>query len=322
LLRIQLLVNTNKVLVEMSAIDDIEKFKRDYDRVNSIIQVNALQGIRVEQLSGTIQEQYHIINAALDRIQRLLGINDSFLGMAYASDSGRKVKLQQNASLVALRYFTTKIEFMFKIIGRTMVKLMKQYYRAEQVIRVTDPIVGERWVRMNEPALAPTGRVLPDGTPEMDIVVTEAIDPETGEPEEDDDGNIILVPQNFADSDISATDVDIEITSAAYNDTDDIDRLMLESLLQGMPGQTLLQANPSAYFRAVAIGVKQLKSRYSEEIADAFLQTAQMLAPAPMADPRMMQQQQGQNQAPGLNQLAHAIGSDNDYQPQGYNQPQ
>ena len=210
---------------------------------------------------------------------------------------------------------------MFKLIGRTMVSLMKQYYRAEQMIRVTDPIVGERWVKMNEPAIAPTGRILPDGTPEMDIVVAEAIDPETGETEEDDDGNIILVPQNLAESDISATDVNIEITSAAYNDTDDVDRLMLESLLQGTPGQVLLQANPSAYFRAVAIGVKQLKSRYSEDIADAFLQTAQMLAPAPMADPRMMQQKQGQGQAPGLAQIAHSIGSENDYQPQGYNQP-
>ena len=60
----------------------------------------------------------------------MLGINDSFLGMAFASDSGRKVKLQQNATIMSLRYITARMQAFYKSLGEDIVALVKQFYHA------------------------------------------------------------------------------------------------------------------------------------------------------------------------------------------------
>jgi hypothetical protein len=117
LIKIQLMVNTEKVFVEESAVEDISKFSNMVNRINGIIPVRNLAGIKVESLSKDILDQYTIIDKNLERIKQVLGINDSFLGLAFASDSGRKVKLQQNATILALRYLTGRIEQYYKPLG-------------------------------------------------------------------------------------------------------------------------------------------------------------------------------------------------------------
>ena len=89
ILQIQQLANTNKVIVEANAVEDMEKLATEINRVNAIIEIKDITKIKLENLSGDVITQYGLINNALDRIQRVLGINDSFLGVAKASDSGR-----------------------------------------------------------------------------------------------------------------------------------------------------------------------------------------------------------------------------------------
>src|SRR5690606_7793169 len=94
IVKLQLMANTQKIFVETGAVEDVAEFTAAVNRVNGVIPVKTLGGIKVENLSREALEQYQIIDRAFDRIQRVLNINDSFLGMAFASDSGRKVKLQ------------------------------------------------------------------------------------------------------------------------------------------------------------------------------------------------------------------------------------
>ena len=120
-----------------------------------------LQAIKVENMTQGIIDQYQIIDRALDRIQRILSINDSFLGMAYASDSGQKVKLQQNASMVALKYLTTCLEQFYRLLGKDIIGLVKQYYTAHDVIRIADEFNAQSWLEINQPFMVPTGAVDP-----------------------------------------------------------------------------------------------------------------------------------------------------------------
>ncbi len=99
-----------KAFVEEGAVENLATFTDQFNRVNAVIQVTSLAGIKVENLTREVLDQYTIIDKAMDRIQRVLSINDSFLGMAYASDSGSKVKLQQNQSIIALSYFTNRLK--------------------------------------------------------------------------------------------------------------------------------------------------------------------------------------------------------------------
>jgi len=120
LLQIQLLINTSKAFVEDGAVEDIEEFKELFNRVNAVIPITSLQGIKIEDMSRDTAAQYAIIDQALGRIKMVLGINDSFLGQAYASDSGRKVKIQQMASSSQLTMIVNRIGAMFKFVGLTL----------------------------------------------------------------------------------------------------------------------------------------------------------------------------------------------------------
>ncbi len=296
LLKIQLMVNTQKAFVEKGGVENLAEFTDQFNRVNAVIPVNSLKKIKIENLTREVIDQYTVIDKALDRIQRVLGVNDSFLGMAFASDSGRKVKLQQNATSLALRYVSVRIEQFYRLLGWDIVNLVKQYYTATQVLRIADETVGERWVQVNQPMTMWTGKFDPQGQPIMDYVWEEVLNPATGEPEVDEEGRYVIAPVPTQETEIAFTDVDLTIDSVIYNDEDEKNQLMLETILQGNIGSMLMQVNPAGYFKAAGLAVKSMKSKHSIDISEILSQTSQMIAGAGnmvAADPAMANSQPG-----------------------------
>lgn len=278
LLKIQLMANTQKIFVQNGAVEDIVKFTDAVNRVNAIIPVKSLLGIKVENMTREIVDQYTIIDKALDRIQRVLGVNDSFLGMAFASDSGRKVKLQQNATSLALRYVSVRMEQFYRLLGWDIVNLAKQYYYATQVLSIADERVGQRWVTLNQPEQVWTGKMDPKtGEPIMDFIWEEQLDPKTNEPMLDKDGNIIVVPIPKGETEIAFAEVDLDIDSVIYNDEDEKNQLMMETFLTGNVGQALLSVNPAGFFKASALTVKSMKTKRSIDISEILDNTAEIL---------------------------------------------
>ena len=287
IIRIQLLVNTNKAFVEEGAVENLEEFKSAFERVNDVIPVLDLTGIRIENLSQDIVNQYNIINSALDRIQKILGINDSFLGTAYASDSGRKVKLQQNATITALRYIAKRYETFYKILGETLVTYIKKYYTANRVLRIADELSGERWIEINKPLQDQNGQPIL------------AIKSNGDNYEKDEQSNIKVQPLEDPDTVLKFTDVDIVIIANAYNDEDERNQLLLETFINGATGQALLTVNPGGFFKIAAMNIKNMKSRYSYDIAQILEQTSAMLQPQPQMQQTLgYAKQAGYKQAP------------------------
>lgn len=271
IIKIQTMVNTQKIFYQKGAVADVQKFVNQVNRVNAVIEVEDLQGIKLENLSKDVLDQYQIIDQALNRIQRILSINDSFLGMAYASDSGKKVKLQQNASMVALKYLTTCLEQFYRVLGMDILGLVKQYFTAHDVIRIADDFNSQMWLEINKPL-----QIMVD--PEnSQYAYEEYIDPASGEVYSDENGNIILVPVPTRDTDIQFTQCDIKVDSVVYNDEDERVRMMLEQFISGPLGQMLSQANPAGYFKAGAIAIRETKSKYSQQLAAILDETAGML---------------------------------------------
>lgn len=285
LLKIQLMVNTQKAFVESGGVENIAEFTDQFNRVNAVIPVKSLRKIKIENLTREVIDQYTIIDKALDRIQRVLGVNDSFLGLAFASDSGRKVKLQQNATSLALRYVSMRIEQFYRLLGWDIVNLVKQYYTAQQVLRIADSTVGDKWIELNKPMMTWTGQFDANGQPMLTYVWEEVLDPETNEPMVDEQGNVIIAPIPEQDTEIAFTDVDIDIDSVIYNDEDEKNQLMLETILQGSIGQTLLQANPAGFFKASSLAVRSMKSKHSMDISDILDQTGMMIGGGQIAPP-------------------------------------
>lgn len=285
LIKLQLLVNTQKAFVQDGAVENLAEFTDAFNRVSAVIPVTELAGIKIENMAREAIEQYQIIDKALDRIQRILLINDSMLGMAFASDSGRKVKLQQNASIVGLRYLTSRIEAFYRFLGWDIANLIQQYYTAHQAIRIADNATGERWIEVNKPTEIFTGEMDPStGEPIMQTAYEEYLDPTTGEPYIDEDGNRVIAPVPREESELAYSKVDLEITSNNYNDEDEKNQLMLEQVLSGQVGQLLAQINPAGFFKAAGLSMQSMKTRNSPEIAKILDQTAEMLGGDPGAE--------------------------------------
>ena len=155
IVQIQLLVNTRKAIVEDGAVEDIDEFADAFNRVNGVAVVEDLNGIKVEQMSQSIQEQILILDHAYSRVKQVLGINDAMLGQAYSADSGRKTKLQKNTGVMTLRYLTGPLELFHKNQASLVAGLIAMHYTAHQVMRVTDDITGNRFVEINMPMLMP-----------------------------------------------------------------------------------------------------------------------------------------------------------------------
>jgi len=293
ILQIQLMVNTNKVFVEGdSAGADLVNFKALLGRVNAVIPVKDISGIKIENMNSDIVQQYQIIDEAIDRIQSLLAINDSFLGQAQASDSGRKVKLQQNASVIALRYITNKIEFLYLTLGRDIVSIMKQYYTAHQMISVADlnRVDQQKWLEINKPFEMPTGNVNPDGSLETEYVY---------EASESDTGEFELSVVNEPDTDLALSSVNVKVVTSAFNDTDDIERVFMDSILNGSVGNAVMGASPQHFFKLAGVAMEATKTRNAQKVADILMELSGSMPQEGPRDPRLAEGQPTQGGQPG-----------------------
>lgn len=289
IIKIQTMVNTQKAIVQDNAVENLVEFTNQFNRVNAVIPVKDLSGVRIENLTRDVLDQYTIIDKALDRVQRILSINDSFLGLAYASDSGSKVKLQQSASAIGLRHITAKIENFYRLLGQDITNLIKQYYTFHDVVRIVDSYEGSRWLEINAPIQIPTGNVTPEGLPETTYVYEEVLDPENEEPLVDDQGNIIVAPISTRDTEIFFTPTDIMVESVAYNDEDEQNQVLLEQFLNSPTGNMLSQINPVGYLKIASLSVRNIKYKYSLEISNILDETANMLGGNPMMQGMMEQ---------------------------------
>jgi len=415
LVQLQLLVNSNKVIVETDAVDDIDTFTDAVARVNGIIEVDDIKGVLIVNMSQDVLNQYTIIDNAFKRIKDVLGINDAMLGQAMASDSGRKVKLQKNTGLATLRYLTGPLELFHKRQAQLIVGLISQYYTAHQVLRVTDEITGTRFMEINTPLILPklppelaslvaqgmpiqyafeamiTGQLSPEvqsamqrdqqlqqagaehqqimqveqqqhkqmqtalvmqgkspenmefmpSTPapppantvatmepkdisqviesspqamknqklqvkpegmqlpdDLTYVYDEMMDPITGKPMKDKQGNILLIPVSTDDSKIDIKAYDITISPSSYDDEDEKAQLMMETVLSGQIGQFAQTVSPQHYAKMISLSIQTAKTKFSPEIAQMFNEMAMQLGANPQFEAYVREMSAGAPQQP------------------------
>ena len=286
LIQIQLLINTKKAFIERNAVEDVDTFTDQFNRVNTVVVLEDLQGMRIEDLSRDVLQQYTILDKSLERIKLVLGINDSFLGMAFASDSGRKVNLQQNAAKSQMSPVIKRIKFFYKMVGEDLVNFIQQYYTASQMLRISDKVNGDRYLAINQPLMMPTGEVDGYGQYIEQPVFVEELDPETEEPMEDEAGNIVMVPLNDPETDIRFVQVDIKVEAVPYNNAAEQNQLLFETFLNGPLGQAVLQTNPGGYYKIAGMQISEFGTKNSADIAKVLWETGQLVSGGQM-DPTL-----------------------------------
>jgi hypothetical protein len=211
-------------------------------------------GIKVENLSTDILNQYTILDKALQRVKQMLSINDAFLGQSFASDSGEKVKIQRNSSIMALKYITDRIEEFLTTLGLNLIDLMKTYYKAEDILRISDDYEGQRYIKINQPIQMTNGRYVYEHL-----------------------GDGKVRPISVRSTDISEIEVDLKVVSKPANIDDIEDQQALIEFINGPTGQIMSQVNLPGYLYLSSLVANSFKSKYSGDISKIIKQTAQMI---------------------------------------------
>ncbi|RLE28374.1 MAG: hypothetical protein DRJ61_16545, partial [Acidobacteria bacterium] len=146
---------------------------------------------------------------------------------------------------------------------------------------------GSQKAKMNN--VMTTKNTLPDAPPGLTFMYEEILDPETGVPETDRKGNILLVPKSQPESMIDIRDFEISMVPSSYDDEDESAQLMLEVMLNGPVGQWTMNAAPAEFAKMVSLTVQSTKTKNSPEIAAMYNQIAMKLGANPEFEAYMRQ---------------------------------
>lgn len=289
--RTQQLLSNEKMIVEPDAVDDKNTLARQMASDSPLLEVKRKDG--VEFINKTADLRYHmeLMDSTIRKAHDALGLNPSFYGQSYASDSGRKVELQQRSAITALEPFKKKIQQAYRTLARQVSSLVQQYYTATQTIALVDDRLGRKWLTLNEPIKIYTNEyeqdeagnliIGEDGQPvrKFNYYFEEVLDPETGKVVVDDDGNEVRAPLPIRGTEIQFFDHDIVVDTTAYDDKDEKLREQVANLL-AQAGQIIVQINPAEYLNLVKIQLEGYKTEQSAELSASLERIIQQVAQA------------------------------------------
>ncbi|MGK0255916.1 MAG: hypothetical protein ACI81I_000524 [Arcobacteraceae bacterium] len=155
------MMGTNKMLFESDAVDDAETFIEEYSQDSAVVEVKA--GALRDKKILDIKQYNEIANlraeiADLRRVaDDIIGLNAEVLGSAVNRMSGSAIENRQNAGLIGLQEFINASTEQDKDIAETDLPLIQQYYKAEQIYRITDKSEADGYFVANELELDQNG---------------------------------------------------------------------------------------------------------------------------------------------------------------------
>ena len=317
-------INDAKFFVKKDVFDDNNKAAEQiYNPDNPLIPVKGEPDGIIPVFGSKGQEsglQMQTLHNHIDLFREQLGINLAFVGNAPASDSGRKVQLQREASIAALSKTQRRIQQPYRLMARMICKYVSQYYRATQVFSIVERDIAQRWVEINSPALvavrqpvimqAPNGEVYLDhqngppvldenGEPVFRLHFKREVDPETNDFMLDEDGEYVWAPVATLGSEIRFFDPDIVVDSTAYDNEQEIAMEFAHNLLNSAAGTLMAQVDPATYLTVFAELARGAKIGAGNKVAEALEKTAQKIEASQGQPGGNEVKQAGVNNVPG-----------------------
>ena len=265
---------------------DIAKFTRQMNAINSHVQVNEPEHVKDAYTTGDIQEKLMLIKHHKEEIESVLGINPSFMGVANASDSGRKVEIQRAATVSSLKTFESRVQEVYRILGRDLVSLISQFSYAHQSFNISEPDTVARYLEINVPEVVmkvdDNGQPVLDenGEPLYDYVFEPARDQESGEILTNESGDPIWVPKVLANTEIRYFNHDIVVDTTLFNDEKESAALFAQQLLNSSAGAQLAEIDPAEYLRIWGLLGRGYKNSATNQVAESLLSTSNKMREA------------------------------------------
>lgn len=151
--RMSNMMGSIKAFFEIDSVLDVDEFVRSASLDNAVVAVESgaiSQGkIQFVQHSANIQALSAKVAEKRNIAKLLSGLNDEALGLANNRVSGNAIAQRRDAGLMGLQDYLNASDEMEKIIFQKALDLIQHYFTKEQVFKVVDEKVGERYFSIN-----------------------------------------------------------------------------------------------------------------------------------------------------------------------------
>ncbi|WP_104748588.1 portal protein [Helicobacter cetorum] len=142
-----------KAMFEEDAVVDIEEFVETMSLDNAIAKVrpNALKDNKIQFMNN--QADLSALSQKAEQKRQLLrilaGLNDESLGMAINRQSGVAIAQRKESGLMGLQQFLKNTDDMDRLIFKLAISFICEYFTKEQVFKIVDKKVGDRYFKIN-----------------------------------------------------------------------------------------------------------------------------------------------------------------------------
>ncbi|GAA8452138.1 hypothetical protein HpDR51_10150 [Helicobacter pylori] len=142
-----------KAMFEEDAVVDVAEFVETMSLDNAIAKVrpNALKDNKIQFMNN--QADLSALSQKAEQKRQLLrllaGLNDESLGMAVNRQSGIAIAQRKESGLMGLQTFLKASDDMDRLVFKLAVSLICEYFTKEQVFRIVDKKLGNRYFKIN-----------------------------------------------------------------------------------------------------------------------------------------------------------------------------
>jgi hypothetical protein len=156
------ILNTNKVIMDEGAVDDLEAFKEEVSRPDAIIIKKQGKSLELNVEREFAQTHMQMMEISINRIQHMSGVTDESMGRTTNATSGRAIIARQDQGALATASIFDNLRFARQVSGEKKLSLIEQFMDKRKEFRITNQRGHAEYPVAN------------DGMPENDIVRTKA----------------------------------------------------------------------------------------------------------------------------------------------------
>lgn len=156
------IINSNKVIMDKGAVDDMDEFEEEVGRPDAIIVANPGKRLELNADRELASAHIDIMNLSMSMVQTLSGITDESMGRTTNATSGKAINARQEQGAMSTAAIFDNLRFARQIHGEKTLSLIEQFMTEEKQFRITNRRGSPDWVTVN------------DGLPENDIVQSKA----------------------------------------------------------------------------------------------------------------------------------------------------
>lgn len=173
------LLNTAQVIADIDAVEDPNQLAKEAARPDGLILKRPGKELRILRNGDMAQTQVAVMDQASRDIQEAMGVFDETLGKQSNATSGIAIRQRQQAGTLNQMFAFDALRLSKKRLGSMLLSLIKQYFTAEMVFKITDEFGATRLIELNRSVENEKGEhiIINDvTTANFDIVVEEVPD--------------------------------------------------------------------------------------------------------------------------------------------------